>query len=629
MTSNSYQAQSIKVLKGLEAVRERPAMYIGDTGERGLHHLVYEVVDNSIDESLAGHCTNITVRINQDNSITVQDNGRGIPVDMHPEEGRPAVEVVLTVLHAGGKFDKDSYKVSGGLHGVGVSCVNALSKLLQVKIKRDGKIHTMAFEKGLTTAPLKEIGVTSEQGTEVTFLPDNSIFQDTTIFNYEILAKRLRELAFLNKGVSILLQDERDEPKEETFKYDGGLIEFAKYVNKNKETYHSPIYFEKEEDKISVEIALQYFDGFTEKVFSFANNINTHEGGTHVSGFSAALTRAINDYVDKNQKNGHKLSGSDVREGLTAIISIKIPEPQFEGQTKTKLGNSNVKGLVASIVYRELCTYLEENPKTAKNIIEKAQMAARAREASRKARDLARRKGVLSSGSLPGKLADCQEKDPALSEIFLVEGDSAGGSSKSGRSRKSQAILPLRGKILNVEKARLDKIFKNNEITAMISAFGCGIGDEFDISKLRYHKIIIMCDADIDGAHISCLLLTFFYRYMPQLIENGHVFIAMPPLYKATKGKKFWYLMNDSELDNLKKEVDGDLSLQRYKGLGEMNADQLWDTTLNPDTRHLKKVLIDDAIEADQVFSTLMGDVVEPRRDFIFANAKFAENIDI
>jgi DNA gyrase subunit B len=630
MTETSYKAQNIKVLKGLEAVQARPAMYIGDTGERGLHHLVYEVVDNSIDEALAGHCSTIIVRINQDNSITVIDNGRGIPIDIHPAEGKPAVEVVLTVLHAGGKFDKDTYKVSGGLHGVGVSCVNALSKLFRAKIKRGGKIYTIAFERGITTQQLQVIGETQETGTEITFLPDPTIFEDTQTYNYNILAKRLRELAFLNKGVGITLQDERDEePKQEKFKFDGGLIEFAKYINQNKETYHEPIFFEKEEDKISVEIALQYFDGFTEKVFSFANNINTHEGGTHVSGFNTALTRAINEYIEKTQNGkGTKLSGNDVREGLTAIISIKIPEPQFEGQTKTKLGNSNVKGLVSSIVYRELVTYLEENPKTAKLIIEKAQMAARAREASRKARDLARRKGILSSGSLPGKLADCQEKDPAKSEIFLVEGDSAGGSSKSGRTRATQAILPLRGKILNVEKARLDKIFKNNEITAMISAFGCGISDEFDISKLRYHKIIVMCDADIDGAHISCLLLTFFYRYMPQLIENGHVYIAMPPLYKASKGKKFWYLMNDQELEALKQEVGNDLGLQRYKGLGEMNADQLWDTTLNPETRHMKQVMIEDAISADQVFSTLMGDEVEPRRNFIFANAKFAENID-
>ena len=627
MEENSYKAQSIKVLKGLEAVRQRPAMYIGDTGIRGLHHLVYEVVDNSIDEALAGHCTNIQISINKDNSITVIDDGRGIPVDIHPEEKRPAVEIVLTVLHAGGKFDKNSYKVSGGLHGVGVSCVNALSKYLSVNVKREGKIHKIVFEKGVPITELEVIGETDETGTEVTFFPDPEIFQDTVEYQYDILSKRLRELAFLNKGVSITIADKRDG-KEENFKYDGGLIEFIKYVNRNKDSFHKPIYFEKEEDRITVEIAIQYTNSFNDNLFSFANNINTHEGGTHVVGFSTALTRVINDYIGKNIKNGIKLSGSDVKEGLTTIISIKIPNPQFEGQTKTKLGNSNVKGLVSKIVYKELGIFFEENPSITKSIIEKAQLAARAREASRKARDLARRKGILSSSSLPGKLADCQEKDPSKCELFLVEGDSAGGSAKSGRIRSTQAILPLRGKIINVEKARMDKIFKNNEITTIISALGTGIGDEFNIEKARYHKLIIMTDADVDGQHIACLLLTFFYRHMKELIEHGYLYIAMPPLYKATKGKQSWYLMNDKELKALY-EKEGELTLQRYKGLGEMNPEQLWETTLDPENRYLKQVLIEDAIAADEMFSTLMGDDVVPRRNFIFENAKFVKRLDV
>ena len=628
METNSYQAENIKVLKGLEAVRERPAMYIGDTGTRGLHHLVYEVVDNSIDEALAGFCSKISVSINADGSITVVDNGRGIPFGMHPEENKPAVEVVLTVLHAGGKFDKSSYKVSGGLHGVGVSCVNALSKLLKVKVKKDGKIHSQTYEKGNPTTKLEIIGETEETGTEITFLPDDNIFEETTNYNYDTLAKRLRELAFLNKGIRISLNDERDG-KEDNFHYEGGLIEFVKYLNRTKDILHEPIYFEKEEEKTQVEIVIQYHNGFLENTFSFVNNINTIEGGTHVVGFSSALTRIINDYIEKNIKNGNKLSGSDVKEGLTAIISIKIPNPQFEGQTKTKLGNSYVQGLVSKVAYRELQTFLEENPKTARLIIEKAQLAARAREASRKAKELTRRKGLLSSGSLPGKLADCQEKDPAKSEIFLVEGDSAGGSAKSGRSRETQAILPLRGKILNVEKAKTSKVFANNEITTMISAFGTGIGDEFNIEKLRYHKIILMTDADVDGSHIDCLLLTFLYRYMKPLVENGYIYIAMPPLYKITKGKEHWYVMTDKELDTLLEEIGKDVKLQRYKGLGEMNPEQLWETTLDPKTRHMKQIMINDAIAADEMFNILMGDVVESRRDFIFKNAQFVKNLDI
>jgi DNA gyrase subunit B len=628
METNSYQAENIKVLKGLEAVRERPAMYIGDTGTRGLHHLVYEVVDNSIDEALAGFCSKISVSINADGSITVVDNGRGIPVGMHPEENKPAVEVVLTVLHAGGKFDKSSYKVSGGLHGVGVSCVNALSKLLKVKVKKDGKIHSQTYEKGNPTTKLEIIGETEETGTEITFLPDDNIFEETTNYNYDTLAKRLRELAFLNKGIRISLNDERDG-KEDNFHYEGGLIEFVKYLNRTKDILHEPIYFEKEEEKTQVEIVIQYHNGFLENTFSFVNNINTIEGGTHVVGFSSALTRIINDYIEKNIKNGNKLSGSDVKEGLTAIISIKIPNPQFEGQTKTKLGNSYVQGLVSKVAYRELQTFLEENPKTARLIIEKAQLAARAREASRKAKELTRRKGLLSSGSLPGKLADCQEKDPAKSEIFLVEGDSAGGSAKSGRSRETQAILPLRGKILNVEKAKTSKVFANNEITTMISAFGTGIGDEFNIEKLRYHKIILMTDADVDGSHIDCLLLTFLYRYMKPLVENGYIYIAMPPLYKVTKGKEHWYVMTDKELNTLLEEIGKDVKLQRYKGLGEMNPEQLWETTLDPKTRHMKQIMINDAIAADEMFNILMGDVVESRRDFIFKNAQFVKNLDI
>ncbi|MDP3728214.1 MAG: DNA topoisomerase (ATP-hydrolyzing) subunit B [bacterium] len=625
-----YKAINIQVLKGLEAVRTRPSMYIGDTGQRGLHHLVYEVIDNSIDEALAGHCTDIIVLIHKDNSITVKDNGRGIPVDIHPTEGRPAVEIVLTVLHAGGKFDKDSYKVSGGLHGVGVSCVNALSKKLIVTIFRDGNIYQQEYEKGIPVTEVKTLGTTEERGTTVQFYPDETIFQETLVFEYDILAKRLRELAFLNKGIKIVLKDEREENKETIFQYEGGIVEFVTHLNKNKETLHAPIFIEKEEEKTVVEIALQYNNSYNENIFSFVNNINTHEGGTHVVGFGMGLTRVINEYIEKNIKNvEEKLSGNDMREGLTAVISLKVQNPQFEGQTKTKLGNSEIKSLVAKIVYKELATYLEEHPDIAKKIIEKVLLAAKAREAARKAKDLARRKGILSSGSLPGKLADCQERDPAKSEIFLVEGDSAGGSARMGRSRVNQAVLPLKGKILNVEKARLDKIFANNEVTTLISALGCGIGEEFDITKTRYHRIIIMTDADVDGSHISCLLLTFFYRYMPKLIENGYIYLAMPPLYRVAKGKEKVYVMNDKELPAVLERMGKDVGIQRYKGLGEMNADQLWETTLDPNARYLKQVEVPDAVAADEMFTILMGDQVDPRREFIFANAKFAKNLDI
>ena len=623
-----YKAINIQVLKGLEAVRKRPSMYIGDTGVRGLHHLVYEVIDNSIDEALAGFCDDIQVIIHEDNSITVKDNGRGIPVDIHPEEKRPAVEVVLTILHAGGKFDKSSYKVSGGLHGVGVSCVNALSKKLIVIIQKDGKKYIQEYQKGIPVTELKILGETSERGTEIHFYPDEEIFNETQVYQYEILARRIRELAFLNKGIKINLKDERDG-KEELFKFNGGILEFVTYLNKNKEILHEPIYLEKEEDKIIVEIALQYNDSFNENTFSYVNNINTIEGGTHLVGFYNGLTKVINDYIEKNFKNEEKLTSNDIKEGLTAIISTKVPNPQFEGQTKTKLGNSEVRTIVYKITFEALSTYLEENPTIAKKILEKAMLAAKAREAARKAKDLARRKGALSSSSLPGKLADCQERDPAKCELFLVEGDSAGGSAKSGRTRTTQAILPLRGKILNVEKARIDKIFANNEITTLISAIGAGIGDEFDITKLRYNRIIIMTDADIDGSHISCLLLTFFYRFMKPLVEQGHIYIAMPPLYKVSKGKEKIYLMNDQELNETIQKLGKDINIQRYKGLGEMNPDQLWETTLDPESRHMKQVIVEDAVAADAMFTVLMGDQVDPRREFIFANSSLVKNLDI
>lgn len=626
---NTYKAENIKVLKGLEAVRKRPSMYIGDTSIRGLHHLVYEAVDNAIDEALAGFCNEIKVTINKDNSVSVEDNGRGIPVDEHPTEKRPAVEVVMTVLHAGGKFDKDSYKVSGGLHGVGISVANALSKFLIVEIKKEGNVYQQRYEKGVPVTELKIIGKTNENGTKVTFLPDNEIFE-VSEFHFDILAKRLRELAFLNAGLKIIIRDDINA-REKIFNYTEGLVSFIKYLNKNKNPLHEKvIYLKKDVDNINIEIALQYNDGFQEIVETFCNNINTIEGGSHLIGFKTAITRAINDYIRKNKITDLKLSGEDIREGLTAVISVKVPNPQFEGQTKTKLGNSEVKGLVDSACFDYLNSFFEENPIVIKTIIQKSITAAKAREAARKARDLIRRKSVLDSTSLPGKLADCQEKDPLKSEIFLVEGDSAGGSAKQARSREFQAILPLKGKILNVEKARLDKIFKNNEIINMITAIGTGINDDFNIEKLRYHKIIIMTDADVDGNHILCLALTFFYRYMKELVEKGNIFIAMPPLYRVKKGKSIQYFYNDEEVEKYIKDSEkSEIAIQRFKGLGEMNPDQLWETTMNPETRILKKVTIEDAIKADHIFTILMGDQVEPRRNFISKYAKEVKNLDI
>ena len=631
--SADYGADQIQILEGLEAVRMRPGMYIGSTSERGLHHLVYEVVDNSIDEALAGYCDHIEVTIEADNSITVTDNGRGIPVDMH-ESGKPAVEVVLTVLHAGGKFGGDGYKVSGGLHGVGVSVVNALSTHMEVQVKRDGKIHEITFKRGHTVKPLTVIGDTEETGTRVHFLPDPEIFTVTT-YSYDTLKHRLRELAFLNHGITIVLHDKRQDPeKSESFHFDGGISSFVEHLNRKKEKINpTPIYFNGVKDDTVVEIALQYNDSYQENIYSFVNNINTEEGGTHLAGFKLALTRAANDFARKQgilkDKDGN-LSGDDVREGLTAVISLKVREPQFEGQTKTKLGNSEIRGIVDSIVTEGLSEYFEENPVITKKIIDKAIMAARAREAARKARELTRRKNALEVSSLPGKLADCSVKDPAQAEIYLVEGDSAGGSAKQGRDRRFQAILPLRGKILNVEKARLDRIFANAEIRTMITAFGTGISDDFDIAKRRYGKIIIMTDADVDGAHIRTLLLTFLYRYMKPLIEHGHVFIAQPPLYLIRKGKKHWYTYSDEELTKKLDEVGHDgASVQRYKGLGEMNPEQLWETTMDPNSRTMLRVDMEDAEEADELFTILMGDKVEPRRQFIEENAKLVRNLDI
>ena len=626
-----YGAEQIQVLEGLEAVRKRPGMYIGSTSERGLHHLVYEVVDNSIDEALAGYCTDINVVIHQDNSITVTDNGRGIPVDLH-ETGKPAVEVVLTVLHAGGKFGGDGYKVSGGLHGVGVSVVNALSEYMEVEVKRDGKIHAISFKRGNTVSPMKVIGETEETGTRVHFLPDKEIFS-VTEYSYDTLKHRLRELSFLNKEITIHLMDERSG-KNESFHFDGGIRSFVQHLNKKKEVLNpEPIYFNGTKDDIVVEIALQYNDSYQENIYSFVNNINTEEGGTHLAGFKIALTRAANDYAKKNniiKGNQSNLSGEDIREGITSVISLKIREPQFEGQTKTKLGNSEVRGIVDSIVSEGLNEYFEEHPDITKKILDKAVMAARAREAARKARELTRRKNALEVSSLPGKLADCSVKDPAHCEIFIVEGDSAGGSAKQGRDRRFQAILPIRGKILNVEKARLDRIYANAEIRTMITAFGSGISDEFDLSKLRYNKIVIMTDADVDGAHIRTLLLTFFYRYMKPLIEHGHVYIAQPPLYQIRKGKKSWYTYSDDELTSKLDEVGRDNAvIQRYKGLGEMNPEQLWDTTMNPEGRTMLQVSMEDAEAADELFTILMGDKVEPRRQFIEEHAKLVRNLDI
>lgn len=626
-----YGANQIQILEGLEAVRKRPGMYIGSTSARGLHHLVYEVVDNSIDEALAGYCTHIEVTIHKDNSITVTDNGRGIPVDMH-ESGKPAVEVVLTVLHAGGKFGGSGYKVSGGLHGVGVSVVNALSTNMEVKVKRDGKIHEIAFEKGVIKEPLKVVGQTDETGTLVHFVPDAEIF-DETVYDYDTLRHRLRELSFLNRGITIILTDERpEEVRQETFYFEGGISSFVEHLNRNKEVINpEPVYFNGTKDTTVVEIALQYNTSYSENIYSFVNNINTEEGGTHLAGFKSALTRAANDFARRQgiiKNNEDNLVGEDIREGLTCVISIKLREPQFEGQTKTKLGNSEVRGIVDSIVSEGLSEYFEENPVISKKIIEKSIMASRAREAARKARELTRRKNALEVSSLPGKLADCSVKDPEQAEIYLVEGDSAGGSAKQGRDRRFQAILPLRGKILNVEKARLDKILNNEEIRTMITAFGSGIGSEFDITKRRYGKIIIMTDADVDGAHIRTLLLTFFYRYMRPLIENGHVYIAQPPLYQIRKGRSHWYTYSDEELAQKLDEIGRDgITVQRYKGLGEMNPEQLWETTMDPENRMLKQVNIDNAAEADYIFSMLMGEDVGPRREFIEENATYA-NID-
>jgi len=626
--AKEYGAQDIQVLEGLSAVRKRPSMYIGDTSLKGLHHLVFEVVDNSIDEAMAGFCSKIVVIIRKNNSITVIDNGRGIPVGIHPKFNKPAVEIVMTMLHAGGKFDKNTYKVSGGLHGVGVSVVNALSKELIVEVKRDGKVHQQTFNQGKPVTELKVIGDCDDQGTKVTFLPDHEIFSESE-FHFDTLSSRLRELAFLNKGIHITLFDERTNKKQE-FHYDGGIVSFVEFLNKNKTPLHKAVYFQKEKNGTQIEVALQYNNSYQEKIFTFVNNINTHEGGTHLVGFKTALTRTMNNYTDKLKANDTKLSSDDVREGITAVIAIKLQEPQFEGQTKTKLGNSDVKGIVESIVNENLGIFLEENPSIARLIVEKSVNAAKAREAAAKARELTRRKGALNSHSLPGKLADCSEKDPAKSEIYIVEGDSAGGSSKQARNRSFQAILPLRGKILNVEKARLNKIFQNEEITNMITALGTGIGDEFDIDKARYHKIIITCDADVDGAHIRTLLLTFFFRYLEPLLEAGYIYIARPPLYKVSKNKKVYYAYTDEDLDKIFKEIDRDnASVQRYKGLGEMNPQQLWETTMDPDNRTLLQVSLEDAVEADKIFSILMGDQVEPRREFIQKHAKEVANLDV
>jgi len=625
---SEYGAEAIQVLEGLEAVQKRPSMYIGSTGPRGLHHLVYEVVDNSIDEALAGYCKKINVIIHPDNTITVTDDGRGIPVELHPRLKIPSVQVVLTKLHAGGKFDNKAYKVSGGLHGVGVSVVNALSQKLKVVVKRNGKIFEQEYEKGKPITELKETGDTPETGTAITFHADEAVFE-TIAYDYNKLATRLRELAFLNKGIEITINDGRTD-KSETFIYEGGLIEFVQFLNKSKSKLHTPIYLEKEKNDIKIEVCIQYNDGYNEQCYSFANNINTIEGGTHLSGFKTALTRTFNNYALKNKLlNGERFSNEDIREGLTAIISIKLHNPQFEGQTKTKLGNSEVKGLVDSAVSSSLTNFLELNPKIARTILGKCVDAMKSRDAARKARDLTRRKSLLEGGGLPGKLADCSTKDPTISELFIVEGDSAGGSAKQGRNRKFQAILPLRGKILNVEKARLNKILQNNEIITIIEALGTGIGEEFKTEKLRYNKIIIMTDADVDGNHIACLLLTFFYRHMQELIKQGHIYLAQPPLYKLAKGKVIKYAYKEEEKEAVMKELGEKISLQRYKGLGEMNPHQLWETTMDPEIRTLKQITIEDAVEADQVFSILMGDEVEPRREFIMVHAKEVKELDV
>ena len=639
-TKSLYTSGQIQVLKGLEAVRKRPGMYIGSTSSRGLHHLVYEVVDNSIDEAMAGHCTHIEVTIHPDNSVTVVDDGRGIPVDVHPTEKVPGVELAMTVLHAGGKFDKSNYKVSGGLHGVGVSVVNALSEWLEVEVRRDGRLWHQRYHKGIKQKELEEMGPAEGTGTRVFFRPDREIFTETH-FNLETLSARLREMAFLNKGLRISILDERlDEPVEEVFQYEGGLAAFVNYLRGSRQPLHEPpLYFEAEKPEAEIELAMQYDEGFSENTHTFVNNINTHEGGTHLTGLKAALTRTLNDYAKKNnllKKADQSLSGDDVREGMTCVLSVRVMEPQFEGQTKTKLGNSEVRGAVETAVNEQLAIWLDENPKAAKAIIEKSLQAARARAAARKARDLARKKNALEGGVLPGKLADCSLSDPSMTEIFIVEGDSAGGSAKQGRDRSFQAILPIKGKILNVERARIDKILSNTEVRAMITAIGAGIRDDFDLSNARYGKIIIMTDADVDGAHIRTLLLTFFFRQMRELIEAGSIYIAQPPLYRVGKGKEEHYAYSEDQrteivkrLTNGKGEEARGLNIQRYKGLGEMNPDQLWNTTMDPDSRTILQVTMDSAAEADAIFSRLMGDDVEPRRQFIEKNARYVRNLDV
>ncbi|SES35325.1 DNA topoisomerase (ATP-hydrolyzing) subunit B [Salisediminibacterium halotolerans] len=632
---NSYNESQIQVLEGLEAVRKRPGMYIGSTNEKGLHHLVWEIVDNSIDEAMSGHCDTIDVTIKEDNTIVVEDNGRGIPVGIHEKMGRPAVEVIMTVLHAGGKFGGGGYKVSGGLHGVGASVVNALSSHLEVEVHLDGEIHYISFSRGKITTELKKIGTTEKTGTIIRYKADEQIFTETTEYDFDILANRLRELAFLNRGLKIGITDEREEDKSAQYYYEGGIKSFVEHLNRTKNTLHDPpIFIEGQKEGIQVEVSMQYNDGFASNLYSFANNINTHEGGTHESGFKTGLTRVINDYARKNnlfKETDPNLIGDDVREGLTAIVSVKIEDPQFEGQTKTKLGNSEARTITDSLFSEHLAKFMAENPDVAKQIVDKGLMASRAREAAKKARELTRRKSALEVSSLPGKLADCSSKDASISELYIVEGDSAGGSAKQGRDRHFQAILPLRGKIINVEKARLDKILSNNEIRAIITALGTGIGEEFDLSKARYHRIIIMTDADVDGAHIRTLLLTFFYRYMRPLIEEGYVYIAQPPLYKVTQGKAVHYAFNEKEMEDIVAGMNPTPKpgLQRYKGLGEMNPTQLWETTMDPSMRTVLQVGLPDAMLADEVFETLMGDRVEPRRDFIQENAKYVKNLDI
>lgn len=633
MPNEEYTADNIQVLEGLEAVRKRPGMYIGDTSIRGLHHLVYEAVDNAIDEALVGLCRNIKIVLHSNGSVTVTDDGRGIPVESHPVHKISALEVVMTKLHAGGKFDSKAYKVSGGLHGVGISVVNALSSWLEVEVKRNGKIYLQRYEKGEPVFDVQEQGQTEETGTKVTFKPDEKIFE-TTEFSFDYLSGRLRELAFLNSGLKIEILEEKTG-KEHTFKYDGGIVSFVEHLSKNKDALHQPpLYFEKEKEGISLEIALVYNSGYQENIYSFANTINTHEGGTHLSGFKSALTRTVNDYAKKNnlvkdQKSA--ITGEDIREGLTAVISVKLAEPQFEGQTKTKLGNSEVKGIVESLVSEALSQFLDENPKPAKRIVEKVFLASQAREAARKAREFTRRKSALDSSSLPGKLADCQERDPAHCEVYLVEGDSAGGSAKQGRDRKFQAILPLKGKILNVEKARIDKMLANDEIKAIITALGTSIGEEFNLDRARYHKVIVMTDADVDGAHIRTLLLTFLYRYMQPLIEKGYVYVAQPPLYLVKRGKEEHYAYSEKEKEEILSRLPDKrgLGIQRYKGLGEMNPDQLWKTTMDPENRILLQVTLEDIYEADEIFTTLMGDKVAPRREFIAAHANKVQNLDV